>query len=116
MPLHPWVVSNFEHTLRDYLAFLREQHCKVIILRYGDNGAENWHLVNCIRMFRDQTVAIGREEGATVCDIVPLVEQHPRRRDLFIASGIHVTKEGAELVAEELRKTLLETVHETASK
>jgi lysophospholipase L1-like esterase len=107
MPLHPWVVANFDHTLREYLAFLKAHHCRVVVLRYGDNGKENWHLVHCIRMLRDRAVAIGREQGAEVCDIVPLVDRNPHRQDLFIASGVHVTSAGAELVAEELKKTLV---------
>jgi lysophospholipase L1-like esterase len=105
-PPHPWVAENFERTLRDYLHFLRDEHCKVIVLRYGDNGQENWHLVNFIRKYRDRAVEIGREEGAVVCDLVPLIDAHPRRQELFIASGIHVTEPGAELVAEGLRKVL----------
>jgi hypothetical protein len=51
-------------------------------------------------------VEIGREEGATICDLVPQVDSHPRRRDLYTHTGVHVTKEGAELYAAELCKTL----------
>jgi lysophospholipase L1-like esterase len=105
--VHPWVYANFEHTLRDYLAFLNEHGCRVIVLRYGDNGDRAWHLRECIRVLRDRAVAVGKEAGATVCDVVARVEQHPRRQELFTKTGVHVTKEGADLFAEELCQTLL---------
>jgi len=107
MPMHPWVTANFEHTLRDYLRFLREQGCKVIILRYGDNGKEDWYLQKCIHQLRDRAVDIGKEEGAAICDLVPIVDNNPRRRNLFIQTGVHVTKEGAELYADPISKEVL---------
>ncbi len=104
--LHPWIMTNFEHTLRAYLAFLQDHGCRVIIIRYGDNGIETWYLRDVLRKFRDRAVEIGREEGALICDIASIVERHPRRLSLYIDSGVHVTKEGAELMADELLKTL----------
>jgi hypothetical protein len=63
-------------------------------------------LRNCIRVLRDRAVEIGREEGATICDLVPQVDSHSRRPDLYTHTGVHVTKEGAELYAAELCKAL----------
>jgi lysophospholipase L1-like esterase len=105
--MHPWVNANYEHTLRDYLRFLREQGCKVIVLRYGDNGREDWYLQKCIHQLRDRAVDIGREEGAAICDLVPMVDSDPRRKSLFIQTGVHVTKEGAELYADHISKEVL---------
>jgi hypothetical protein len=105
--VHPWVAANFEHTLRDYLRYLRAQGCKVIVFRFGDNGKEDWYLRQCIRVLRDRAVDIGREEKAAVSDIVPDVDQHPRRHDLFLNTGVHVTRQGAELYADFLLKEVL---------
>jgi hypothetical protein len=105
--VHPWVNANFEHTLRDYLRYLHEQGCKTIVFRFGDNGKEDWYLRQCIRVLRDRAVDIGREERAVVSDIVPIVDSHPRRHDLFLNTGVHVTREGAELYADFLLKEVL---------
>ena len=105
---HQWVVENFDNTLRAYLAFLHNNGCKVVIVRHGDNGVDNWYLTNYIRMFRDRAVTIGREEGAIICDFATLVEQHPRRRHLYIGSGLHVTREGGQLSADALLVSLIE--------
>jgi lysophospholipase L1-like esterase len=106
--VHPWVNANFEHTLREYLAFLRSNGCKVIVMHFGDNGKEDWYLRKCIRVLRDRAVEIGKEQDATICDLVPAVDRDPRRPNLFITTGIHVTREGAELYADLLSKTVLE--------
>jgi len=98
--LHQWVIYNFENTLRAYLRFLHSNGCKVIIVRYGDNGGDNWYLAHYVLRFRDRAVAIGREEGATICDLASIVDRHPARKKLYIDSGVHVTLEGAELVAD----------------
>jgi hypothetical protein len=108
--VHPWVDANFEHTLRDYLAFLKSNGCKVVILRYGDNGKEDWLLRQCIRPLRDRAVEIGKEEGAVICDLVPAVDSNPRRSNLFIQTGLHVTREGAELYADVLAKSVLSLI------
>jgi len=106
--VHPWMLANFDHTLREYIRFLRANGCRVIVLRYGDDGKENWHLVEAVRIFRDRAVEIAREEGATVCDVSEIVANHPHRAELFISSGVHVTKEGANLYTDALLKTLTE--------
>jgi lysophospholipase L1-like esterase len=105
--LHPWVLANLERTLRDYLGFLRDQGCKVIVIRFGDNDMESWYLRQGIRVWRDRAVEVARECGANLCDVASVVDRHPERESLFIESGVHVTASGAELVAEELRKTVL---------
>lgn len=105
--LHPWVIENFDHTLRSYLAFLHHNGCKVIIVRYGNIGVGD-RLNNWVRMLRDRAVAIGRENGAIICDLATLVEQHPRRKHLYIDIGLHVTREGAQLSANALLATLIE--------
>lgn len=76
------------------------------MVRYGDSGREDWFL-RLVRGFRDRAAAVGAEEGALVCDVASVVEGHPARRDLFIESGLHVTEMGAEVVAEELKRSIL---------
>jgi lysophospholipase L1-like esterase len=38
---------------------------------------------------------------------VPQIERYPKRKDLYNESGFHVTKDGADLVASELAKAIL---------
>ncbi len=104
---HPYVMANLDKTLRAYLKFIREQGATPIILRFGDNGDPNWYLTYGVREWRERVVEIGREEGAVICDAAAFFEKHPRRKDCFIASGVHVTALGADLLAEELKKTIL---------
>ncbi|KAF0176505.1 MAG: hypothetical protein FD161_3044 [Limisphaerales bacterium] len=104
---HPYVMANLDKTLRAYLKFIREQGATPVILRFGDNGDDNWYLTFGVREWRERVVEIGREEGAVICDAAAFFEKHPRRKDCFIASGVHVTALGADLLAEELRKTIL---------
>jgi lysophospholipase L1-like esterase len=103
---HPWLIANFDNTLRAYLAFLRQNGCQIIIVRYGDNGINNWYLDNYIRFFRERASLIGREEGAIICDLAKIIQAHPRREDLYSDGGVHVTAEGAELVSDTLLTTI----------
>ncbi len=112
--MHPYVMANLDHTLRDYLKFIRAQGATPIILRFGDNGTDAWYMRYGTRVWRDRAVEIGREEGALICDAVPTFEQHPKRMDCFISSGVHVTELGAEVLADELKKTLLEAARPPA--
>ena len=101
-PAHPWVLANFEHTLRDYIDFLRKNGVsRVIVVRWGDNGTNSWFMQES-RGIRDRGVQIAREMGAEVFDFSVVAEAHPRRKELFIESGIHLTREGADLFAEKL--------------
>lgn len=104
--IHPWVLENFDRTLNAYLDYLRANGCRVILIRYGDSGIEDPYLEHVVRMFRDRAVAIARERGEEVCDVASIVERHPQRKELFISTGVHVTNEGAELLADELLKCL----------
>lgn len=104
---HPWLVGNFEVTLRAYIKFLRNNGCKVMVVRYGDNGKEDWYMNNFIREFRERAVEIGKEEGAVICDLASVVARHPRRKKLYINTGIHVTREGAEVAADTLLASIM---------
>jgi lysophospholipase L1-like esterase len=106
--MHPYVMANLEHTLRAYLKLIREQGATPIILRYGDNGTDGWHMKHGTRVWRERVVEIGRAERALICDAAAVFEQHPKRKECFIESGIHVTALGASVLAGELRKTLLD--------
>lgn len=103
---HPWTVANQEHTLRAYLRFLKEQQCRVILIRFGDNGTDTLWLREGIHVWRENAVRVAREEGVTVCDLAAVMEAHPRRKEFFIPSGVHVSREGADFMAEELAKLL----------
>lgn len=105
--IHPWVMANFEYTLREYINFLQDNDCKIILVRYADNGIEDWYVTNYIRVFREQAVKIAQEEGIIVYDFVPIVEQHPYRKGLYIDTGVHLTQQGAVLLADELLKVVL---------
>jgi lysophospholipase L1-like esterase len=93
--------------LSAYIDYLQAQGCTVILVRYGDSGKQGW-LADYIRQLRERAVTIAREKGVIICDLVPAIEQSPRRNQLFIKTGFHVTKEGAVLVAKQLQETIQE--------
>lgn len=105
--MHPYVMTNLEHTLLAYIKLIREQGAIPVILRYGDNGTDAWYLRFGTREWRDRVVEIGRAEGVLICDAASVFEQHPKRKECFIESGIHVTSLGADVLAGELSKTIL---------
>ncbi len=104
---HPYVMENLDHSLRAYIAFIREQGATPVVLRFGDNGDNDWYKRFGIREWRERAVQIAREEGVAVCDAASVIEAHPKRKECFISSGVHVTSLGADVMAEELKKSLL---------
>lgn len=102
-----WMFENFDNTLRAYLAFLYDNGCKVVIVRHSDNGIENPYFTGTIKVLRDRAVNIGREKGAIIVDFATIVEQHPKRKDLYIDSGLHITRDGSELLSDVLLDTLI---------
>ena len=105
-----WVIENFEHTLRAYIRFLHSNGCRVVLVRWGDSwGLDKELYAYFIKYFlplRELGVKIGKEEGATICDFASVVEQQPQRKQLFIASGVHLTSKGVDLFTETIIATL----------
>ncbi len=101
---HPYVRENFSQTLRLYLAFIRAQGAIPVVVAHGDNGSRPRDNPNDLRTL---AVEIARAEGAVVCDFEPVFDRHPRWRECFIESGVHVTREGADVVAAELQRMIL---------
>ncbi len=104
---HPYVMENFEACLNNYIDFIRSNGAIPIIIKYGDNGSKDWHMEKGTRVWRDKAVEIGKNKGVVICDPSVIYEKLDNRNSYFIESGIHVTKSGAEVLAGELVKTIL---------
>ena len=104
---HPYVMANFETCLKNYIDLIKSNGAIPIIIRYGDNGSKNWYMEKGTRVWRDKAVEIGNRLGVTICDASVIYEKLGNRNSYFIESGIHVTDSGAEILAEELVKTIL---------
>ena len=104
---HPWVTENFKHILGKYIDFLKGNGVKIIVVNYSDNGAETPLIRNSVRPLRDLVVKIAHEKGVIVSDLDSIVEKEPKRKDLYIDTGVHVSYQGAELVADTLLKSLM---------
>jgi len=99
--VHPWIIENYRHLLRQMIEFLRVHHVTVIVFRYPSVCSEKQ------RLFSDLSASIAEEEGSRVCDLQARFDQlGGRKADLFIQTGVHVTAEGAELIAEEVARTI----------
>lgn len=96
--IHPWVVFNFETTLREYLGYLKQQSVVPIVVRFPDAGNQDLFSVK-ERGFRERAVTLATASGFLVCDLAAVAEARPDRKDLFISSGFHVTSMGAEVFA-----------------
>jgi lysophospholipase L1-like esterase len=107
--IHPWVIANFDHVLREYIAFLRQQGCRIIMVRYPDNGAGYAYVKDVLLPLREQAMAIARDEGVEMCDPTAAFEKVTNRKALFSDSGVHVSKPGAEMLADALEKQILKT-------
>ena len=104
---HPYVMANFETCLKNYIDLIKSNGAIPIIIRYGDNGSKDWYMEKGTRVWRDKAVEIGNRLGVTICDASVIYEKLGNRNSYFIESGIHVTDSGAEILAEELVKTIL---------
>lgn len=100
--VHPWLLRNYEHLLREQIVYLRGQGVTPVVYRYASVGSEGQ------RVFSELSARIARETGTPVCDMEARFDSFgPRKRQLFIGSGVHVTPEGARILAEEVEAVLV---------
>lgn len=101
--VHPWLLRNYEHLLREQIAYLRGQGVTPVVYRYASVGSQTQ------RVFSDLSARIARETGTPVCDMEARFDSlGPRKRQLFIETGVHVTPEGARILAEEVEAMLVD--------
>lgn len=105
--MHPFVMANLEHTLPKYLDFIKANGATPVVIRFGDNGMHNWYMDHGIRKWREKAVQIAMERGVTICDVAAVIDKRSDRKECFVESGVHVTSLGAQVMATELKKTLL---------
>ena len=105
--MHPYVMANLDQTFPAYIDFIKSQGAVPVVLRFGDNGSVNWYMRDGVRKWRERVVELAIARGVTVCDATSVFERRPDRVECFISSGVHVTALGADITAEELKKTLL---------
>lgn len=102
-PIHPWIIRNYDHLLREEIRYLRSQGATVIVFRYPTVRTP------VLRFFADMSARISSEEGVTVCDLESRFDAFGERKaELFIETGVHVTPRGAEILAEEVEETIVE--------
>jgi lysophospholipase L1-like esterase len=101
-PIHPWLVRNYDHLLRQMIGDLRSQGTTPIVFRYPSVRS------SAQRFFSDMSARVAAEEGVTVCDLASRFEAFgTHEADYFIDTGVHVTPQGAEILAEEVEKTIV---------
>jgi lysophospholipase L1-like esterase len=105
--IHPWVAANFDHVLREYIAYLRSHGCRVIMVRFPDSGADYPYVKEILLPLREQAMAVARDENVEICDPTPVFEKAPNRLALFSESGVHVSEPGAQMLAEALKEQIL---------
>ena len=100
-----WEWNNYRVMLRKMISLIRE------------NGATPVYVVECgtadaarrsnILMFSERGAELMREQGIVVCDPRPTFAEHPLNKALFYDTGVHVSAEGAELLAQQVAQTIL---------
>jgi lysophospholipase L1-like esterase len=100
--VHPWVVANYRHVLQEMLVLLHRLGTVPIVFRYPSVGhAEQ-------RMFSDLSAEIAQGYGIPVLDLESRFERlGERKRRYFIHTGVHVTEEGARIIADEAAAFIL---------
>ena len=102
---HPFVLANLEHTLPAYFQFIRENKATPVLVRFGDNGVVDGD--DPFLKVREKAVGIATDQKVIVCDAASVFQKRPDRRACFIESGVHVTRLGAKVLAEEVKATIL---------
>lgn len=98
---HPWLVENYRFLLGQAIDFLLSQGVTPIVVRYAFVPSSE------VEIFSDVSAEVAREKGVPICDMRSRFEQAGDRiGDLFIHTGVHVTPQGAEILAEELFQTI----------
>jgi len=101
--IHPWVLENYKYLLRHMIDFLKEQNSTPVILRYASLGQPEQEI------FSNVSAEIAKEKGVLVCDMASRFrERDGKAKDLFSDTGVHVTPEGAEILADELFQMILQ--------
>ena len=101
--IHPWVIENYRFTLKEMIHFLKENNVKPIVVRFAFVYSPELR-----EIFSDTSSEVAREERVPVCDMRLRFEQYgDRQKNLFIGTGVHVTPQGAEILADELLKSIL---------
>jgi len=104
MKVHPWVVANFRVVFGEMLTELETYHVRPVVVRYAFSKFGHIHGV-----FSDAAADLAREHGALVYDMRAQFENAETPIDrLFIHSGVHVTPEGARMMARGLAEGILE--------
>lgn len=93
-----WETENFKWALREVATACHVYQARPIFIRYATVA---WALEG--RYFSDLTRDIARQDGILLCDMEERFNQFgPRKLSLFIYSGVHVTPEGAGILAQQL--------------
>jgi len=99
--VHPWVIENYENMLSNLIDYLRDQGSFVVVVRYPT------HDEPLAGSFADLAQEIAIRKGVVVSDVAKRFDRDfVNKDDLFIGTKVHVTAQGADLVAEEIFDTI----------
>jgi len=93
----PWVLNNYEWVLNQMIDFLKSQGAIPIVIKYAsvDNPLQ--------QSMADLSSEIALKKQVAVYDMQQQFADYPKPlEDLFIETGVHVTAEGAKIMAKGL--------------
>lgn len=92
--IHPWAIENYKYVLKEMLDFLRKENVSVIVVRYAC-VQNDYH-----KTFSDISAQVAREKDVLVYDMEQRFDQFgEKKKDYFIYTGVHVTPDGAKILA-----------------
>lgn len=101
--LHPWLLKNFAYLLKEMIQTTRDNGAIPIVIRYAAYQKPR------LNRLSELSAKIAKENGAAVCDIQAAFESSGIPMDqLLMDTGVHPTAKGAEIMAAELEKLILE--------
>jgi len=97
-----WIIKNFHHLMSEMIDVCRANNARIIVIRYASTVNQD------LSVFADIAAEEARAKNVPVFDAKERFSRFGEHMpDYFIETGVHVTPEGAMIMADELLDILL---------
>ncbi len=101
-----WPWKNYRFELTRFVDLIREHGgTPIFVIEAGLPDDERGKRSYVLR-YSAQAADVMRQAGVSVCDPRSALLSRSNRQDLFISSGVHVTAEGAKILADQIYQTI----------
>jgi lysophospholipase L1-like esterase len=100
---HTWPWQNFTVLLPQMIDLIRKNGSTPVFV--VEAGTKHFSETGYLR-FSEKGADLARSLGVAVCDPRPAFWEAEGRRELFYATGVHVSAEGAEILGDQIARTI----------